>query len=83
MFGPEGGKYPGVIATQDIKEREAILAIPFDQLVSVRRMSEELKNLMGQSSLFSESMDSEHLQLTLYLMDEYTKGKCSDIYEFI
>ena len=61
MFGSEGAKYPGVVAIRDILPGEAILAIPFDQLVSVRRMDPDLKDLIRNCPLFTESADSEHL----------------------
>ena len=62
MFGSGRNKYPGVVATHDIKHREAIIAVPFDQLISFKRISKELTDLMkGCPKLFSEkeSSDSE------------------------
>ena len=83
MFGSEGSQYPGVVAIKDIQPGEAILAIPFDQLVSVRRMDPDLKELIKDCPLFQTLEDNELLRLTLYLMDEFTKGEASKIDSWI
>ena len=47
-------------------------------------MSAELKEYMSFCpELFVDSSDYEQLKLTLFLMDEYTKGKDSELYHFI
>ena len=62
MFGTGKEKYPGIVAKRDVKDSEAILAVPFDQLISVRRISDELKELMNYCpELFVESADYEQL----------------------
>ena len=62
MFGTGKEKYPGIVAKRDVKDSEAILAVPFDQLISVRRISDELKELMNYCpELFVKSVDYEQL----------------------
>ena len=69
---------------------EVVLAVPESQLISVKRIREEdpeLMNLMLHDcpQLFSpaENDESEQLSITLYLMIEYSKGKRSELYEYL
>ena len=76
-FGDGKNKFQGVVAKKDIKHREAIMAVPYNMLLSVKNISNDLKALMDDCpSLFSikETTDAESLRLTLFLMSETNKG---------
>ena len=82
--------YTGVAARRDIGHREAILAIPFECLISPRTFREEEPELFEYVTqecpdLFDEKVcqDSEQLLITFFLMHEWTKGKASKWYAYI
>ena len=63
-FGDGKNKYQGVVAKKDIRHREAIMAVPYHMLLSVKNINKDLKELMNECpSLFSaeETTDAEAL----------------------
>ena len=86
VFGSGKDVRNGVAAKRDIKHRESILAVPFNLLITTKNIGKDLKELMNEyPSLFSaeETSDSEHLQLTLYLMNEIQKGMKSALFPYL
>ena len=85
-FGNGKNKFHGVVAKKDIKHREAIMAVPYSMLLSVKHISKDLKELMNDCpSLFSteETTDAEALRLTLFLMSEAKKGLKSGLSPYL
>ena len=77
----------GVVAKRDIKHREAILAVPFSLLISRKTFKVEEPELYEYvikecPDLFNkeECYDYEQLLITVYLMNEWSKGKASKWY---
>ena len=91
MFGGESetSKYPGVMAKQDIKHREAIFAVPHSLLISLDTVKEDkhLYDLMIDDcpSIFSSDECEYYSQLSLvvFLMIEHVRGSDSKWEVFI
>ena len=80
----------GVAAKRDIKHREAILACPFSLLISRKSFKADEPELYEYvirecPDLFkkTECYDYEQLLITVYLMNEWSKGKASKWYPVI
>ena len=78
-----------MVATRDIKYKEAIFGVPLSLLISVNtvKKDKELYDMMVSDcpTLFTEEMcyDYEVLSMTLFLMCEHVKGEDSDYYPFM
>ena len=82
--------YTGVAARRDIHHREAILAVPFDIIISRKTFEKEEPELYqfcieNCPDLFveNEQQDYEQLLITFFLMTEIVKGKASKWYPYL
>lgn len=86
MFGQGDNRYPGMLATEDIKPGEVIIEVPGREIINTKvAFYSELNPIFYENpDVFGKHLsDGEDMMLYAFILHEIQKGKDSRYYQMI